>query len=287
MPDKAKKKRIILIAVSAVALFLLFWLWPRQLTATQYEIKADVTEKIRIVQLSDLHGREFGENNCELISLVAQQHPDLIFMTGDMIDTSTSDLAPLCDLISELSETAPVYFSYGNHEIEWMCDNETDLRKHLEDAGAKVLDVEFADVTVNGQELRIGGYSGYYRTPIMETRDETAQAVKLAFADDFENTDRLKILLAHIATSWLDWKRINNHDVGVVFCGHYHGGQIRFPIIDRGLYAPYVGWFPEYTKGAFEGKCATCVLSAGLGSNPGIPRIYNPPEVVIADLIPA
>jgi len=68
--------------------------------------------------------------------------------------------------------------------------------------------------------------------------------------------------------------------------GHYHGGQVRFPLINRGLYAPYVGWLPEYTKGVFEGEFATCVLSAGLGSTDGIPRIYNPPEIVVVDLVP-
>lgn len=287
MHDKAKKKKLILLFVMlALVLFLVFWLWPRGLTVTHYKVEADITKPIRIVQLSDLHGREFGEKNSELTALVREQKPDLIFMTGDMIDISTTDISPLCDLISELAEIAPIYYSYGNHEGEWMRASGIDLKTPLEKAGARVLEMEYEDVTLNGQELRIGGYEGYYRTPVMDTSDEAEQAEMLAFADDFENTDRQKLLLAHIATSWTDWERINNHPVGVVFSGHYHGGQVRFPLINRGLYAPYVGWFPEYTRGVFEGDCATCVLSAGLGSNPGIPRIYNPPEIVVVDLMP-
>lgn len=265
---------------------LLFWLWPRPLTATNYEIKADVTEAIHIVQLTDLHGRQFGDNNKRQVSLVSEQKPDLIFMTGDMINNDETDLSGICDLISALAEIAPVYYSYGNSETEWMSGHNEDLSSTLTEAGANVLDVEYADVDVNGQALRIGGYSGYYRTPHMETQNVDEQAEKLAFADNFENTDRQKLLLAHIATSWLDWARINDHPVGIVFCGHYHGGQIRFPIVNRGLFAPYVGWFPKYTKGVFEGECATCVLSAGLSSNRNIPRIYNPPEIVVVDLIP-
>lgn len=287
MQDKAKrKKRILLFAMSAVVLFLVFWLWPRGLTDTHYEVKADITKPIRIVQLSDLHGAEFGENNTELIALVREQKPDLIFMTGDMVDANVYEISPLCNLISEFVEIAPVYYSYGNHEIELMSATAIDLKAPLEEAGAVVLEMEYEDVTVNGQELRIGGYSGYYRTPVMDTDDLEKQAEMLAFADDFEDTDRQKILLAHIATSWTDWGRINNHKVGIVFCGHYHGGQVRLPLINRGLYAPYVGWFPQYTKGIFEGDCATCVLSAGLGSTPGIPRIYNAPEIVVVDLLP-
>ena len=265
---------------------IVFWLWPRGLTDTQYEIEADITKPIRIVQLSDLHGAQFDENNQELILLVKEQQPDLIFMTGDMLDCEEADVDEICSLISKLSEIAPVYYSYGNHETELMRSSAIDLKTLLEKAGARVLELEYEDVTVNGQELRIGGYAGYYRTPVMDTTDEAEQAEMLAFADDFENTDRQKLLLAHIATSWTDWERINKHLVGVVFSGHYHGGQVRFPLINRGLYAPYVGWFPEYTKGVFEGDCATCVLSAGLGSTPGIPRIYNAPEIVVVDLVP-
>lgn len=282
-----KKTGKIICAICGVLIAMLaFWLWPRPLTATYYEVSADVTASIRIVQLTDLHGRQFGENNEKLIELVAEQNPDLIFLTGDMIDSDETEIKPLCDLISALSEIAPVYYSYGNHETKWIADNGDNLKKPLTDAGAIVLELEYEDISVNGQNLRIGGYAGYYRTPQMETKDEQIKAEKLAFADDFENTDRQKLLLAHIATSWTDWERINNHEVGIVFCGHYHGGQIRFPIVDRGLYAPYVGWFPEYTKGVYEGDCATCVLSAGLGSTTGIPRIYNPPEIVVLDLVP-
>lgn len=265
---------------------MVFWLWPRPLAVTRYEITADVTEPIRIVQLSDLHGRQLGENNGELIACVSKQEPDLIFMTGDMISRDETELTPLCELVSALSELAPVYYSYGNHEVEWMTTHDVDLEKRLTDAGADVLELEYRDLTVNGQELRIGGYYGYYRTPQMETKDKELRAKKLAFADDFENTERQKLLLAHIPTSWLDWERVNDHPVGVVFCGHYHGGQVRIPILNIGLYAPYVGWFPTYTKGAFVGEKAVCVLSAGLGAQAGLPRIYDPPELVTVVLTP-
>lgn len=278
--------KIILYICSILLAVLIFWLWPRPLTATNYEIKADVTDSIRIVQLTDLHSRQFGSDNKRLVSLVAEQQPDLIFMTGDMINKDETDLSGICSLISDLSEIAPVYYSYGNSETAWISASNIDLSEDLTDAGARVLELEYDDVIVNDQELRIGGYAGYYRTPQMETKNKQIRAEKLAFADEFENTDRQKLLLAHIATSWTDWERINRHPVGIVFCGHYHGGQIRFPIINRGLFAPYVGWFPEYTKGVFYGDCATCVLSAGLGSNRNIPRIYNPPEIVVVDLIP-
>ena len=101
-----------------------------------------------------------------------------------------------------------------------------------------------------------------------------------------ENTDRIKLLINHIPTQWLEWNYIDRDDVDVVFSGHYHGGIIRIPFIDRGVFAPYVGWFPARSKGMYIGKKATCILSAGLGDERGIPRINNPPEIVVVDLIP-
>lgn len=283
-----KKHRWILPAFGGLLVAaLVFWLWPRPLTVTHYTLQTELSAPIRIVQLSDLHSRSFGDNNMELIDLVEKQAPDLIFLTGDMINRNTEDLTDLCLLCTSLSDIAPTYYSYGNHEVDWEEETGTELREILTDCGVHVLELEYEDCTVNGQALRIGGYAGYYRTPQMDTNDRELRRKKLTFADDFENTDRQKLLLAHIATSWLDWKRVNDHPVGVVFCGHYHGGQIRFPLIDRGLYAPYAGWFPKYTRGVYQGAKAICILSAGLGSGWKMPRIYNPPEIVVAELIPA
>ena len=121
----------------------------------------------------------------------------------------------------------------------------------------------------------------------MMTKDPAQKEREYQFFHDFRDTDRQMILLNHIPTAWLDWHYIDRAPAGIVFCGHYHGGTIRIPVIDRGLFAPYVGWFPPYSKGVFEGRETTCVLSAGLGNEHGIPRVNNPPEIVVADLIPA
>lgn len=93
----------------------------------------------------------------------------------------------------------------------------------------------------------------------------------------------MKILLGHIPTPWLDWRYIDKYDVDLIFSGHYHGGEIKFPFVG-GLYAPYVGAFPEYTEGVFKGEKGTCILSAGLGSEHFV-RFNNPPQLVVADLV--
>lgn len=256
----------------------------QELTVTEYTLETDLSESIRIVQLTDLHGWEFGEDNADLIALVAEQEPDLILMTGDMLDRSDENADVVCNLIAALTEIAPVYYGYGNHENAWMERNGESLTPILTEAGATVLDTEYLDITVNGQALRVGGYHGYWKQPGMYPVTEEQRLAELAFAEDFEDTDRYQILLCHIPTAWLDWGYRDTCAVDLVLSGHYHGGQIILPWIG-GVYAPYVGLFPEYTEGLFAGETATCILSTGLGSSPGIPRINNPPQIVVVELM--
>lgn len=286
-----KTIRFILILLSAFALLIAvvvgyFYITSKNLTINKYSLNESVNSSIRILQLSDLHSAEFGDNNEELVDLVKKQSPDLIVMSGDMINRDEENLDIITDLISSLSDAAPIYYGYGNHEVDWIESFGFDLEDKLTQAGAVVLNNSYRDVSVNDSELRIGGYMGYYRQPGMLTQDEEQKKIELDFANDFENTDRLKILINHIPTQWVDWDYINEYPVDIVFSGHYHGGAIRIPIIDQGLYAPYVGWFPPYTKGMFTGSQATCVLSTGLGSEHNIPRLNNPPDIVIVDVVP-
>ena len=269
------------------ALFLYYLISSRFLQVRTETVSADVREPIRVVQLTDLHNAQFGDQNSKLVSLVKAQNPDLIVMTGDMLNRDDPSTEIVEQLIRDLVPIAPVYFGYGNHETTWEANYQKDLHEIFSAAGATVLESEYVDVEINGQPLRIGGYMGYWWQPHMTAKDPAQKEREYQFFHDFRDTDRQMILLNHIPTAWLDWHYIDRAPAGIVFCGHYHGGTIRIPVIDRGLFAPYVGWFPPYTKGVFEGRETTCVLSAGLGNEHGIPRVNNPPEIVVADLIPA
>lgn len=258
----------------------------KDLEVNYYTIEADTKAALRIVQLTDLHNTEFGQNNLDLVQTVEAQQPDMIFMTGDMINRDDENLDIICTLIEQLADIAPIYFGYGNHETSWEEYFGQSMATRLTDAGAVVVQDSYVDIDVDGQPLRIGGCMNYYRKWGMMTSSQEQWNMEDAFADDFENTDRYKILLNHIPTSWVDWDGINEYNVDLVFSGHYHGGMIRIPIIDRGVYAPYIGLFPKYTKGVVYGSKTICVQSAGLGTEHFIPRIYNPPEIVVVDLVP-
>ena len=176
-----------------------------QLRVVNYTVSTKLTEFVRIVQLSDLHSWTFGEENAELITQVETLEPDIIVMTGDMLDKSEENANVVCDLIRALVNTAPVYYCYGNHEYQWMQSRGESLTPALEASGAIVLDVSYKDITVKHQPIRIGGYHGYYRQPGMFDVSQEQREAELAFCDDFESTESYKLLLCHIPTPWLDW----------------------------------------------------------------------------------
>ena len=289
MKSKKRGSRSCWIAFLVLVLSLLIYSYAssRQLIVTLYKHAAPVSSTVRIVQLTDLHNYEYGENNDELVQKVAEQKPDMIVMTGDMLNRDDPDLTIVKALISRLVEIAPLYYGYGNHETIWEETFGTVLHEEFTALGAVVLDNEYSDIEIKENAFRIGGYMGYYWQPHMMTSDPEQQKLEKAFFHEFEDTERYKILLNHIPTQWVDWEYVNLCPVDVVFSGHFHGGVVRIPFTEQGLFAPYVGLFPRFTKGMDEGIVATCVLSAGLGSERAIPRLNNPPEIVVLDLIPS
>lgn len=277
---------LVSVFVLLTVLLLYFILTSLSLTVVNYSVEADVASPLRIVHLSDLHNAQFGERNEKLVEMVASQHPDLIVMSGDMLDRNEESPDVVCSLVSDLSAIAPIYYGFGNHEKTWEQRFNRDLRAILESSGAVVVDNDYIDLEIKDTPVRIGGYRGCYPIPHLTTNDKAQQDLEFAFFEDFETTDRLKLLINHIPTSWVDWHYVDKCPVDFVFSGHYHGGVVRIPILDRGLYAPYVGWLPPFSKGVYVGTQATCVLSAGLGTERFIPRVNNPPELVVVDLLP-
>ena len=239
---------------------------------------------IRIVQLTDLHNSRFGPSNAWLVSKVAAQHPDLIFLTGDLLnaDEDRTDIA--VKLIEKLSQIAPVYISYGNHEVEYEEKYGMDLKPLYESAGGTVLERSYVDVTVRSVPLRIGGIYGYCLRPDLVASGE-ANPQEVQFLEEFQDTDREMMLLCHMPAAWLLWGSLEAYDIDTVWSGHVHGGQVILPGIG-GLYGPDFGWFPGRLQGLYfsEDGSKTLILSRGLGNRDMIPRINNIPEIVVVDL---
>lgn len=256
------------------------------LSVSRYTITSqDVSEPIRIIQLTDLHNSEFGKGNRRLIEKIRKLEPDLILLTGDMLNQYEESAEVPVTLIRSLSEIAPVYASYGNHESVHEKTFSSDLRAVFQDAGATVVERNWVDVEINNQTLRIGGIYGYCLPGfVYESRSK-----ENAFLEEFQSTDRVKILLCHMPVCWILAQSLDYWDIDLVFAGHAHGGQVRIPWVG-GLYAPDQGWFPGWCEGLFYSKDGehTLVLSRGLGtSKSNVPRFNNIPEILVLQINPA
>lgn len=245
-----------------------------------------VITPVHAVILSDLHGREFGESNARLIRKIAEEAPDVIFLVGDLLDgaAETEDVARLLELISSLATLAPVYFSPGNHELKYMERDET-LLTRVASAGAVVVNDSFVDAEITGQPLRIGGTMGH-AFPFGRTREVYQASPEYQFLTAFQQTDIPTICLAHMPDTFIFNGAYQAWRVDLVLSGHTHGGLVRLPLIG-GLYAPMQGFFPPYDRGLFSlGEQMQLLLTSGLAGYGWIPRVNNPPEIVVADLIP-
>lgn len=275
----------LMLAALLAALGASLWGSRYALQVTRYEIVSDkLSGNVRIVHLSDLHCSEFGEGNAALIARIAEQAPDLIVMSGDMINGHEQRTEVAEALIESLSEIAPVYASLGNHEKANEHMYRSDITKLYEEAGAVVLEKEYQDIEIRGQKIRIGGLLGY---GLPEKYAKTGEAVEseYTYIAKMQKTDNLTLLLCHYPTCWIHNRLLDEWDVDVVFSGHEHGGQIRLPWLG-GVYAPDRGFFPGHTSGVLhdqDGKRAL-VISRGLGSTGWVPRLNNVPEIVVVDI---
>lgn len=268
---------VILICVFLFAVDLI--LSQKYISVTRYRYQnPEIKQSFKIVDLTDLHNYQYGTENRRLINKVKNEFPDVIFLTGDMLNADEKRTDILTKLIQQLVKIAPVYVSLGNHEIEYMqLSGNRNLIAQMEEAGATVLDKKYIGIEIKNQKIRLGGIYGYVLSP--DDKEESEQT----FMEEFQDTNRFKILLSHMPEGLLLWKSMEYWDVDLVFSGHVHGGQVRIPFVG-GLYDPEEGYFPTYTKGMFECGNGTMILSAGLGSSRGVPRVNNLPELVVCEV---
>ena len=282
-----RKKNICILIMTVLVggIFLLYFYSKYNISITYQalEIEKEIPS-LRILQLSDLHNSEFGTHNSRLISAVRAQSPDLILLTGDLLnsDEQCTDIAT--ELITQLCDIAPVYCSNGNHEVEYQEKYGVDVDELYREAGAVVLEKDYQDITVKNQQIRLGGIYGYCLPgKYLETGE--ADLEETVFLEEFQNTDLPTILMCHMPVCWMINGSLDAWDVDYVFAGHVHGGEVILPVIG-GLYGPDLGWFPGRMEGIYTSgdHQKTLILSRGLGTNEMIPRFNNIPEIVVADI---
>ena len=280
---KRKKTTFIIAILSLLTIISVISLCTstHALTITTYQLSSNIPTSLRILQLTDLHNSEFGANNSRLVAAVRAQSPDLILLTGDLLNSDEQRTDIATDLIPRLCDIAPVYCSNGNHEVEYQEKYGVDVDELYREAGAVVLEKEYQDITVKNQMIRLGGIYGYCLPG--DTGEDWPE--ETAFLEDFQNTDLPTILLCHMPVCWMINGSLDEWNVDYVFAGHLHGGEVILPFIG-GLYGPDLGWFPGRMEGIFtsENEEKTLILSRGLGTSERIPRFNNIPEIMVVDI---
>lgn len=284
-----KKCKAFQICIAVMILFVIYaacsiWVSYNWLTVNEYDYTTEKTSKdIEIVVLSDLHDHLFGPNNEQLVKKVKEQEPDLILLAGDMLNENSAASAVPCSLICNLKETAPVCAVFGNHEKVYM-EKHPELIAEMEAAGAQFLDKEYVDLEIKGMVLRIGGLYDY-AFGLNDTAEISPEnRLTKEFLQEFQNTDRLKIMVSHRPDSFIFGDASVSWDIDLVVSGHDHGGQVVFPFAG-GLYGGDQGWFPEYVHGMSAKDNMAIFVTSGLGSNSQkLPRFNNPPEIAVIHL---
>lgn len=231
----------------------------------------------KIVQVSDLHNKSFGKDQSYLIKKVKAAAPDMIVVTGDLIDSHRPDTDAAMAFIRQAEGIAPVYFVPGNQEMR--SDVYEQLSGQLGQAGVILLNNQRANINRKDGSITVIGLQDIEF--LKETRkSKPVQKFQAILADIKKDVPGFTLLLSH-RPEYLDMYASQN--INLVLSGHAHGGQIRLPFLG-GLYAPGQGWLPKYTAGSYTEIVTTMFVSRGLGNSEFPFRVFNRPEIVAVTL---
>ena len=263
------QKHPFLVCLLLLCVVLLIWAYwethsPKTTTYTLRSEKIPAGfDGFRIVQVSDLHNATFGQDNRKLLTLLRKAQPDLILLTGDLVDSRRTDLEIAVRFVQEAAALAPVCYAPGNHESR-IGESYTRLKEALTACGVVILENQSIPLRKAQDTITVTGLTDpdfFIPWPDLTTED-------------------FQVVLSHRPELLEEYA---NRNFDLVFTGHAHGGQARLPFIG-GLFAPHQGFFPDYTAGMHTKNSTTMVISRGLGNAPVIPRFNNRPELILTVL---
>lgn len=275
-------KKWILAVILSVSLLLGIWwvIWANTAPeVTEYMVSSSEIPEgfdgFRIAQISDLHNAEFGENNEMLLKMLRDAEPDIIVITGDLVDSRRTDIDVAIGFLREAMKIAPCYYVTGNHErriAEFAV-----LEAQMMEIGVIVLRNDSCHLERDGDAIQLMGVDD---CSFFYGNNGNAQVKAMEGEIYRMQTGAYTVLLSHRPELAVVYDR---YDVELVLCGHAHGGQFRLPLIG-GLYSPDQGFFPKYTSGVHEMTDMHMVISRGLGNSAFPLRFNNRPEVVVVTL---
>lgn len=274
-----KRKRFLIFASLTLLLAMAIIACWQGVVLRKYTVETDkISNPIRVIQLSDLHSSFYGRQQQHLIRKIDRVQPDMIVLTGDIADDSVEHDGTQV-LLSQIAAKYPCFYVCGNHET-W-CGNPEEVYEMIASYGVTVLRGDGVTVSVGESSLVIYGvddpdsFGGYHDGAV------DAWQAQLASCEEQTDADMFNLLLSH-RPELVDEYADSAFDL--VLSGHAHGGQVRLPFIN-GLWAPNQGWFPQYAGGQYAlNDDTTLIVSRGLAKS-RIPRVFNPPELVVIDLV--
>ncbi len=276
-----KMLKIIILSVLIVAVAtIIYGLYcSNTIEIKNYSLSSDkINSQVRFVFISDLHCKEYGDKNSDLVAKIKEQNPDFIAVGGDMVNKYSADDHVMRELLPQLAEIAPTYCVLGNHELA--LKDEIDFRNDINSTGAKLLDNESVTLEINGEKILLGGMSDF---PYYEYNAPDYDTPERYFWDNFkENSKNCYSILLHHQPEYLE-SIMQDSNVDLVMCGHTHGGAVQIPFVG-GVFAPNQGFFPKYDKGEFDFDNTKMIISAGLGDAYPVLRLNNCPEITVVKI---
>ena len=280
----AKKKKFIFLAVvAAVLVALAIWIaWGNTaLELNTYTVSSaklpESFDGYRIAHVSDLHNTEMGKDNEKLLAMLRDADPDMIAITGDLIDSRNTDIEVALQFVREAVKIAPCYYVTGNHAAR--VSEYGELKAGMEAAGVTVLEDVRTEISMEGETITLIGVNDpSYQTDYLFGDSETVMDTKLE--ELHTEDDVFTILLSHRPELFDIYA---DHGMDLILSGHAHGGQFRLPFIG-GLVAPNQGLFPEYDAGIYTEGNTNMLVSRGVGNSILPFRINNRPEVILIEL---
>lgn len=278
----SRKAKTLIILVIFIVIYIAFSIWQNNsivISNFDYNKSKLPTEfnNFKIVHISDLHNKVFGDEQDKLIGKVEDLSPDIIVITGDLIDRRRYNLEKAMLFINSAVKIAPVYYVSGNHEA-WS-GKYYEIKERLIEAGVIVMEDSKLDITRGNNSIKLLGLSDpdFLTSDYIDGTDTSKVEEKLK---EWSEIEGFKILLSH-RPELFDLYSENNIDM--IFSGHAHGGQIRLPFVG-GLVAPDQGLFPKYTAGSYTSNTSTMYVSRGLGNSLFPVRVFNRPEIISVTL---
>lgn len=274
------EKAIIITTLGVIVIFLCLCAFYIGLIVRTYNItsrKISPNNKLKILHITDLHSCIYGKNQSKLIDKIEKISPDIICMSGDIVDDRKS-VAGTVSMLEGIKKY-PCFYVIGNHETR--TDNIDRVIDVFEKYGVCVLSEItgklIESVNINGEKITVCGIDDPEYRSLKKTGRQISRVNKI-----ISENKNFTILLSHRPELLEEYSKTS---FDLVMSGHAHGGQWRLPYLINGVYAPHQGMFPKYAGGMYKlNDTVTLVVSRGLAIHNPIPRIFNPPELILVEV---